>query len=297
VQLESPIVWKLGVGVALAGTLAWFAASQETTTELVPEIELVEELEPNATDRAVVAAERGAIARVARVFSRLPNESAIDAVIVDGDQTTELGFDLTRRRLDFYGGSGGCSVTLLVYLDDVIGADASCWYTREDWDRVGRFVQRSIEAAELDVTADEHGVRLERSVRYARYAAARARLDVQLGPLTPVHGTADELEAYETLAGIAALTFAHRCGFSGAETPGSRAVRMLMRREDLLRNALHGINPEGRAFAAEALENFGKLRLDDRAAMRALAKLSVRIERCGGCMVFDEASSDVFAQR
>ena len=292
--------WKVGVlGVALASAVLYFATTRVTPSEIVPALELGVELEPQPSDavaRGPLDADRGAIARVGQVLS---SPHAIDAVLVDQERTQDLGFGVSRRRLSMYGGDGSCSVTLL-YVDHAVArADALCWYDREAWDKVGRFLARSFTAAKLTLEAQEHVVLAKASVEYAGAKHLRAKLDDALGTLTRVTGTEEELAAYATLAGAGELELGTHCGIAGAETEGGRAQRTLVEagRHDLLRNALHGPNPEGRGFAWQGLEALGKVSAADRAVMSTLAGLPIQIETCGGCMMHSESSSSVFVSR
>jgi hypothetical protein len=68
-------------------------------------------------------------------------------------------------------------------------------------------------------------------------------------------------------------------------------------RDDLLRNALRGVNPEGRVFAWEGLEKLGKVRDNDRAVMRKLPELPPEPKRCHCCMPLEQSSSNNFVER
>lgn len=177
--------------------------------------------------------------------------------------TIDLGFDLTRR--DIHSRESHCDVTLVFYKGVLARVQERC---------------------------SEHGD-VVAPVSYPQGKAARARLDDELGPLVAVSGTPAELAAYDTLAGPRPLVFGSGCGFAGTQTEGAAARDVLVRhqRDDLLRNALRGMNPAGRAFAMQGLEALGKLDQTDRVVVSKLARLPVQIETCGGCL-FGPATSD-----
>jgi hypothetical protein len=181
--------------------------------------------------------------------------------------TIDLGFDLTRR--DIHSSESNCDITLVFYKGVLAHVQQRC-------------------SEQGDVAAP---------VSHPQGKAARARLDDELGTLVAVSGTPAELAAYETLAGPGALVFGSGCGIAGTQTEGAAARDVLVRdqRDDLLRNALRGMNPAGRAFAMQGLEARGKLDQTDNAVVNKLAGLPIQIETCGGCLYGHSTSNAIFS--
>ena len=212
-----------------------------------------------------------------------------------GDSPRQMGFDVVRTQTSFRGGHGTCFVTQLAHRGMFARSDVACVYLTANWQRIAPYLGRA--AAGLVATQrDDKTTLVTRSVRYLEDARMLARLEQELGPITPVTGMPAELDAYNLLVGDVPIEYGRNCGFDGDPLPGQLAQQLLVARgrDDLLRNALHGLNPEGRAFAAEGLSNMGVLTAEDRAAIKKLAAQPVELARCIGCSTDQATSADVF---
>ena len=126
-----------------------------------------------------------------------------------------------------------------------------------------------------------------------RSAEARAVLDREIGELAAVTVPDELREAYDLLLSpLESLDIGDTCYEGGSPPEGRMAARKLVaaRRADLLRNALHGPNPEGRLYAARGLRDLEALSVADQAAIAKLRKLELPLATCDGCMVGHEAS-------
>ncbi len=104
------------------------------------------------------------------------------------------------------------------------------------------------------------------------WAAARDAMSSALGPALDVPPPVDLSTAYERLTS----PFEHLTVWKGSEGSGYEEMEALLgaKRYDLLRQVLHGPNPEGRAYAALALHQSAALDSSDRRAIDALRRAS-----------------------
>lgn len=128
-------------------------------------------------------------------------------------------------------------------------------------------------------------------------------LSARLGERTGAQPTDALKRAYEALTSpLGQLTYGHACGYAGTKPTGREQMEKLVaaKREDLLRDALRGANPEGRIYAAEGLyalaRRTGKtLEASDRKAIDELRALDQPIESCSGCMPETRTAAEILA--
>ncbi len=89
------------------------------------------------------------------------------------------------------------------------------------------------------------------------------------------------------------------CYIGGEKPSGREAIEKLISadRYDLVRAVLRGPSPEGRAYAALALNTAKKALPDDVAVEDKLKKLNLKIHVCHGCLVSTETFSEVLLEK
>jgi hypothetical protein len=144
------------------------------------------------------------------------------------------------------------------------------------------------------VTEVERGFSVERIddvlVRELRDRAAQA-----LGRVEPSAPAGELAGAFDRLTSpFTDLVLGFMYGEDGAPPPGRLEIEELVKaqRLDLVRAALRGMNPEGRAWAApcppRAQESGGVLDASDESAIETLRKLPLQLTCSRGCMVWFE---------
>jgi hypothetical protein len=90
-----------------------------------------------------------------------------------------------------------------------------------------------------------------------------------------------------------------RCYFEGQKPPGRKAIETLVEadRYDLIRAILRGPSPEGRAYAALALNDTRNASADDVLVEDKLKKLNVKVHVCHGCIVSTETFNEVMTEK
>lgn len=144
-------------------------------------------------------------------------------------------------------------------------------------------VARLREAWPHESTTTRRGWRSRwRDLRNAAELEGRAR--IALGGHVPVEVPAALADAYELLLDpLRPIVYARAEVEAAAAAPGRSALEALLAsgRDELVRNALRGLDPEGRLYAAEALiERIGPER-DDQRALRRLLELDVAVRVVG----------------
>src|SRR5262249_48964346 len=128
-------------------------------------------------------------------------------------------------------------------------------------------------------------------------ADAASALRRELGEVIDAPVPADLADAYEKLTSpFRSLDIGDLCYYGGKDPEGRVATRAPVKagREDLLRNVLHGPNPEGRLYAARGLRELGALNANDKAVLTRLLKLNVRVSICVGCMGGQASSQEAW---
>jgi hypothetical protein len=89
------------------------------------------------------------------------------------------------------------------------------------------------------------------------------------------------------------------CYYEGTKPAGRKALEKLVDagRFDLIRAVLRGPSPEGRAYAALALNRDSKATPEDLAVEDKLKKLNIKIAVCHGCIVSTEPFTEVLMEK
>lgn len=125
----------------------------------------------------------------------------------------------------------------------------------------------------------------------ARLQSLSRNVAQEMGAASAVTVPKSLRSTYEALMSpTSRLVFGSACGYAGTKPAGRAGAQALQkaRRVDLLGNILRGPNPEGRVYAAQALESLGRagvaLGAGDQEAIVKVKALPVLINACSGCM-------------
>jgi hypothetical protein len=133
----------------------------------------------------------------------------------------------------------------------------------------------------------EHGLACERDDAKLTLEL-RKRTEDALGGHVEVQVPKELAAAFELLTSpFQEVVVGKMYGEDGAPPPGRREMRQLVeaRRFDLVRAVMHGLNPEGRVYAAHELLAPDRIDLKDAPAIATLIKLDVDITTAYGCDV------------
>lgn len=205
-----------------------------------------------------------------------------------------IGFGARRLMIAVYGGYTTSWLHVLAAAPDERGlsriAEMRCDQTgsAEHWTEASALLRPRWSASVRDI---EHGFRVEFNnpsiSRAVRAAAERA-----LGAIDEVKVPEELKAAFETLSSpLVDLVLGNQIGDDGAPPPGRLEVLALVEagRFDLIRAALRGMNPEGRAWAVWALLERAKhgpvLEPLDEKAIARLRDLPLELVVSEGCTI------------
>jgi hypothetical protein len=231
-----------------------------------------------------------------------PLESAAKAFeALDGEGSVcvkqALGFDVERRHCRIGGGYTTCTLLTITHADELMEAKASCRSSEKKWTQIAPV----IESAHHKLLAPK-GFDRKRHIatqiieKADAHAAATAAVADTLGPASGADIPSELAEPYARLTEPrSSLTLGTHCGYAGTPPEGHRAMRALVdaERDDLLRDALRGLNPGGRLYGYVGLKLLGKNTAEDDATYDRVTALDVEIETCGGCMLNRQKAADI----
>lgn len=201
-------------------------------------------------------------------------------------QSGELGFAALRLCFQRSDGSIAWRVGVLIDASDEAALAVALRVECRPLDEAGRGEARALAArwperveplAGRDEPRDGWLVRWRDPVRAA---ALEARTRAVLGGHFPVDVPGSLRDDYELLLDpLRGIVFEPSGGDPARAGAGRRALERILAegREDLVRNVLRGLDPEGRTFAMEALLERVRPSPQDAAAMRTLLELDVPI--------------------
>jgi hypothetical protein len=223
--------------------------------------------------------------RIAQVQALLPpaeiSLATFRAGLESSDPRTDepTGFAGRRLELAAYGGYTTLWINALVDDDGRFAALViDCRGSRDSWSMIRDELRKAWSAPIEDVPD-------EALLRYTWRDPARVRTLERA--TAQVLGAPTAAEVPDALrAHVAVLTdpldfhdFGASCYDDGAKPKGRVAIEALIggQRFDLVRNALRGLNPTGRVYAAEALLARGSIDPADRGALRAVREITVTL--------------------
>jgi hypothetical protein len=195
----------------------------------------------------------------------------------------DLGFGLERIEAGMLGRYGNCALRLVLFNSDLVELRVECSFGR--WDVLGSGLTRAFGPAfELAANGDRGEAKLSFASGQGQQAA-RAALETVLGTPSNVRVPLELASAYEILTStFSRLALGTACETNGGAPTGRSEVMSLARakRYDLLRNVLRGACPEGRLYAAWALETAKALAWSDRAVVEQLGRSPLEVMVCRG---------------
>lgn len=215
----------------------------------------------------------------------------IDPRIVD------LGFDQLRISVTLPGGYSSCKFQIILYYEDIQELEVTCSWSNATPEGVDAVLRNSLGPGFLISRKDRQIEGRAHFVFPRMKAQAAERLSNELGPMIQAKVPEDLEDAFEMLMSpYVEHTVGLECGY-GAHPPLARlAASKLVNAErvDLLRNVLHGPNPESRVYAAWGLTRLEALTESDRKTVEKLRHIDIRLQACYGCMVVDQPNAEVW---
>jgi hypothetical protein len=202
---------------------------------------------------------------------------------VHASKNIDLGFGLERIEAGMLGRYGNCALRMVLFNSDLVELRVECSFER--WDVLGSGLARAFGPAfELEANGERGEAKLSFVSGQGRQAA-RAALDTALGTRSNVSVPPELASAYEILTSpFSRLALGASCATNGGAPAGRNEATSLARakRYELLRNVLRGASPEGRLYAAWALDNAKALVWNDRAVVEQLARSPLEVTICRG---------------
>lgn len=201
-------------------------------------------------------------------------------------QSGELGFEALRLVFQRTDGSIAWRVAVLIDASDETELAVAWRLECRPLDEVGRGEARALAARWPERVEPLAGRDEPRDGWLARWrdplsaAALEARTRAVLGGHLPADVPGNLRDDYELLIDpLRSLVFEPSGGDPARVGAGRRALERLLSegREDLVRNVLRGLDPEGRTFAMEALLERVRPSPEDALAMRTLLELEVPV--------------------
>lgn len=219
---------------------------------------------------------------------------------VDPD-VVDLGFDQLRISFKLRGGYSDCEFQMILYYDDLQELDVKCYWDNGASEAVDAALRNAFGPGFSIARGTARGLgRIEGLAHYdfpRMKARAAERLHNELGPMNQVDVPEDLKDAFEMLMSPKVQhTVGSQCSYAGIPPPANLATRKLINadRADLLRNVLHGPNPEARVYAAWGLTRLEALSEADRRIIDKLRHLDITMLACYGCMTLGEPSAEVW---
>ncbi len=127
-------------------------------------------------------------------------------------------------------------------------------------------------------------------------------IDNYLGEKTLVEVDSSLIESYSLLMNSSNIyNYGEYCQTKGVKPSGRIAIEELInaKRFDLIKNVLRGYNPEGRAYAIEALvkyhsKNKTNLDEDDKQVIQKLTKSHLSVYTCTGCFIEKKSYKEIY---
>ena len=234
---------------------------------------------------------------VATVSSALQHRTmTVDALLTHLGQPGErddgaLGFGLRRLLVGERGGYTNALVHMLISDDDPqrsiaeMRVEISC----QDADPRAVFARLARRLPAGARETQSRTIRIEwRDGELSQ--CVRRRVSDELGALSTPEIPDELRESLDRLTSpFEWLELGERCGIAGLPARGSMEAMHLLEagRVDLLRIAVHGLNPEGRGWAAYCLRlhqrRSGEVARADAVAIERLLRLSPEVAMCDGC--------------
>lgn len=209
----------------------------------------------------------------------------------------DLGFDQLRISFELRGGYSNCEFGMILYFEDLQELEVKCFWYPGTPQGVDTVLRNSLGPG-FSIAREEGRIEGRAHFVFPRtQARAAERLHNELGPLIQAEVPADLAEAFESLMSpYTQHTVGSDCGYAAMLPPANRATRKLINasRDDLLRNVLHGPNPEARLYAAWGLSKLEAVTESDRKSIEKLRSREIPLRACYGCLVLYEPNHDVW---
>ncbi len=277
------------------------AAPSSAAPDGSPRIELAIDLDAiglsPSLNRAWVEKDLERIEQLANAFPPRSLTEALAAFDEAGKDCTPhaQGLGIEDRTCPIPGGYTTCWVTLVTYEGELFRAHAGCRGSEESWSEIAPVTERAYAEALVP-----RGFRVEGRMATATWVdeTRQRRMDdalaSKLGPRAEVEVPPALRDAVELLTSPHTHNvLGTACGYAGTPPEAHRAMIELVDagRDDLLRNAMRGLNAGGRVYGYIGLRLLGKNTRDDDATYDTLRALDVPLEACGGCRTQAQSSA------
>lgn len=243
------------------------------------------------------------IAVVGRFAALVPLRPLAETLATFEEPCTSIdqGLGIESRTCVVGGGYTRCWIVLVSHDDVVFDADVRCEASERSWSAIGPVISAlyatSLVPKGFTVTNNAASLSIrDDAVR----EHAMARITATLGPRSNADVPATLAESVALLdAPSKRLTIGTACGVGGSPPEGNRAMQALVaaERDDLLRDALRGMNAGGRIYGYIGLRLLGRNTPIDDATYDRLGALDLDVETCGGCRTTTEKSSEIDVTR
>ncbi|HWB73544.1 MAG TPA: hypothetical protein VG755_01290 [Nannocystaceae bacterium] len=275
------------------------AAARDAPADGRPPIELaidLDALDPGLK-REWVEKDLAAITRLASGFPPRTLAEALAAFDAQGNDCAphSQGLGIEARSCAMPGGYTTCWVALATHDGELFEARAGCRGSETSWSKIAPITERAFAEALVP-----RGFRVEGRqatttwVDDAKQQQLRGVLAAKLGALAEIDVPPALQEAVAMLGSpYTRNVLGTACGVGGSPPEAHRAMTALVDagRDDLLRNALRGVNAGGRVYGYIGLRLLGKNTQADDATYDALRALDLPLEACGGCMTHEQGSA------
>lgn len=231
-------------------------------------------------------------------FARGQNLDDFLRVLMPSDirDDRDLGCGIRQLRMALYGGYTTIWINVAAANNKVVALECTQSTSSDTWSQISNDLQKAWGVN--PVKRDERSLTLVSYIDRKIVDEATVR---QLGGFKITAAPGAQLdEPYALLTSpLEACDVGEACYIDGVKPAGRKAIEKLIEsgRHDLIRAVLRGPSPEGRAYAALAL-NSGKLATpEDVAVQEKLKKMNVKIHVCHGCIVSTQSFAEVIAEK
>lgn len=207
----------------------------------------------------------------------------------------DLGCGIRQVRLALYGGYSTIWMNLAVVEKKVVALNCMQSGSPDSWSRIAPTLEKAW--GNSPYKQEEHSLKLASYIDHKIIDDLTARAFGSVQIALPQGGLEEPFALL--MSPLEESDVGNGCYVGGDKPEGRIAMEKLTEagRYDLLRAILRGPSPEGRAYAALALNKDKKASADDIAVQDKLRNLKVPIHVCHGCMVSTETFDEVMAEK
>ena len=213
-----------------------------------------------------------------------------------------IGFDLRQLNVQRSGGYTSISLNLVTLGQKILALECIQSGDTDSWTHISPEILKAWTQEPLKDLEDQLAKRTDMRVAFARYvdhSKIEELLRLELGAPAQIAPAGALQGVFNLLVYPFDILHVGESCYIGGEKPSGRvAVDQLIKAErfDLIRAVLRGPNPEGRAYAAQALLENKQATAEDKEVIQKLAASTIPIYVCAGCKVYTKSFTEVIKE-